>query len=61
MPTKFKTSILIFGMIVMCLLACLATFLVLSASGMLFTEKAKVEITVQSATKVYDGTPLCAF
>lgn len=61
MPTKFKTSILIFGIIVMCLLACLATFLVLSTSGMLLTEKAKLEVTVQSATKVYDGTPLSAF
>lgn len=60
MPTKFKTSILIFGIIVMCLLASLATFLVLASSGVLLTEKAKLEITVQSATKVYDGTPLTA-
>ncbi|MDE7296527.1 MAG: hypothetical protein K2N84_04600, partial [Clostridia bacterium] len=60
MPTKFKTSILIFGMIVMCLLACLATFLVLASSGVLLTEKTKLEITVQSATKIYDGTPLTA-
>lgn len=60
MPTKFRTSILIFGITVMCLLACLATFLVLAASGVLVTEKAKVEITVQAATKIYDGTPLTA-
>lgn len=60
MPTKMKSSILIFGIIVMCLMASLATFLVLAACGVLNTEKAKVEITVQAATKVYDGTPLVA-
>lgn len=56
--TKFRSSILIFGSIILCIATALATFLVLSATGMLVTDPIELTFGVHDCAKEYDGTPL---
>ena len=58
--TKFRKSILIFGILVLIIGAALGTFIVLSLTGSLRTEAIELEFTVDYAEKEYDGTPLTA-
>ena len=58
--TKFRKSILIFGILVLIIGAALGTFIVLSLTGSLKTEAIELEFTVDYAEKEYDGEPLKA-
>ena len=58
--TKFRKSILIFGILVLIIGAALGTFIVLSLTGSLKTEAIALEFTVDDAEKTYDGEPLTA-
>ena len=58
--TKFRKSILIFGILVFIIAAALGTFIVLSLTGSLKTEGIELEFTVDYAEKEYDGEPLMA-
>ena len=58
--TKFRKSILIFGILVLLVGAALGTFIVLSLTGSLKTEAIALEFTVEDAEKSYDGEPLKA-
>lgn len=58
--SKFKSSILILGILVMCVAASLITYIVLSLSGAIVTEPVELVFTVKDKEKEYDGTPLTA-
>ena len=55
---KFRSSILIISLVVIGIAASLLTVLGLYFSGVLKTELVELVYSVQSMTKVYDGTPL---
>lgn len=55
---RFKSSILVISLIVIGFAASLLTVLGLYFSGILKTELVELVYSVQSVTKVYDGTPL---
>lgn len=57
---KFRTSILIFGILITVVVASLLTVLVLYATGTLVTDPIELEYTLADANKIYDGTPLTA-
>lgn len=56
--TKFRKSLLIFGIIVLLIGTALATFIVLSLTGSIKADPIALEFTVDDASKSYDGTPL---
>ena len=58
--TKFKKSILIFGILALIIGVALGTFIVLSLTGSLKSERVAIEFTVENAEKTYDGEPLKA-
>ncbi len=58
--TKFRTSILICGCIVLCVIGALVAFLTLSASGMIVSDPIEISVRVDDNRKEYDGTPLSA-
>ena len=58
--TKFKKSLLIFGILVLIIGAALGTFIVLSLTGSLKADAIALEFTVDNAEKEYDGEPLKA-
>ena len=58
--SKFRTSILIIGLLVIVVAASLLTVLALYASGAVVTEQIELVYTVTSLEKDYDGTPLVA-
>ncbi len=55
---KFKTAILILGLLAACIAASLATLLALSLSGAIKAEPAPLIFTVKDETKTFDGEPL---
>ncbi len=58
--SKFRSSIFIFGSIILCVAVALATFLALSATGMIVTDPIELTFAVHDIEKEYDGTPLVA-
>ncbi|MDE7439601.1 MAG: hypothetical protein K2N23_03750 [Clostridia bacterium] len=58
--TKFRKSLLIFGILVLIIAAALGTFVVLALTGSLKAEPIALEFTVDPAEKNYDGEPLKA-
>ena len=58
--SKFRTSILIVGMLVIIVAAALLTVFALFATGVVVTERIELYYIVKDAEKVYDGTPLVA-
>lgn len=56
--SKFKSVILILGLLAVCAAASLATFFALSFSGVLVSDPIAVVFEVASEVKSYDGTPL---
>ena len=58
--SKFKTSILIVGCLMLCLAAALITFVSLSATGLIETNPIEITLIVSDESKEYDGTPLTA-
>ena len=56
--SKFRKTIVIFGMIALCIAAALITVLALSFSGALVTEPIRLVYQVVDNAKVYDGEPL---
>ena len=56
--SKFRTSILIVGMLVIIVAASLLTVLALYATGSVVTDKIELVYSVYDEEKVYDGTPL---
>lgn len=58
--SKFRSSIFIFGSIILCVAVALATFLALSATGMIVTDPIELTFAVRDVEKEYDGTPLVA-
>ncbi len=58
--SKFRTSILIIGMLVIVVAASLLTVLALYITGAVVTEKEELVYAVYDEEKVYDGTPLYA-
>lgn len=56
--SKFRTTILIIGILVMCAAASLITYLVLSISGAIATDPVELEFTISDREKTFDGTPL---
>lgn len=55
---KFKTAILILGLLAACMAASLATLLALSLSGAIKAEPSPLVFTVNDETKTFDGEPL---
>ncbi|MCH5148503.1 MAG: hypothetical protein J1G05_03965 [Clostridiales bacterium] len=58
--SRFRTSILIVGMLVIIVAAALLTVFALFATGVVVTERIELYYAVHDAEKVYDGTPLVA-
>ena len=58
--SKFRTSILIVGMLVIIVAAALLTVFALCITGAVVTDKIELVYSVFDAEKVYDGTPLVA-
>lgn len=58
--SKFRTSILIIGLLITVVVASLLTVLVLYATGTLITDPIELVYTISDADKVYDATPLTA-
>ena len=58
--SKFRTSILIIGMLVIVVAASLLTVFALFATGAVVTERIELYYAVFNAEKEYDGTPLVA-
>lgn len=58
--TKFRKSLLIFGIIALIIGVALGTFIVLSLTDSLKAEQISLEFTVDDAIKEYDGEPLTA-
>lgn len=58
--TKFRKSLLIFGILVLIIGVALGTFVVLSLTGSLKAEQIALEFTVDDAQKEYDGKTLKA-
>ena len=58
--TKFRKSLLIFGILVLIIGAALGTFVVLAVTDSLKAERIALEFTVDDAQKLYDGEPLTA-
>ncbi len=58
--SKFRTSILIFGILIVVVAASLLTVLALYLTGTLKTDPIEIVLTVTDEEKTYDGTPLTA-
>ncbi|MBD5584135.1 MAG: hypothetical protein HDQ88_03565 [Clostridia bacterium] len=58
--SKFRTSILIIGLLITVVVASLLTVLVLYATGTLITDPIELVYTISDADKIYDATPLTA-
>lgn len=58
--SKFKATILIIGILVMCAAASLITYLVLSFSGAIVTDPVELVFKVADNEKAFDGAPLRA-
>lgn len=58
--TKFRKSLLIFGILVLIIGAALTTFIVLSLTGSLKAEPIELEFTVEDASQEYNGQTLRA-
>ncbi len=58
--SKFRSLILIIGLLLIAVAAALLTVLVLYATGTIVTDPIELVYSVDSAEKVYDGTPLTA-
>ena len=58
--TKFRKSLLIFGLLALIIGTALGTFIVLSVTGSLKSEPIGLEFTVEDAEREYNGEPLTA-
>lgn len=59
--TKFRTSLIIFGILILCVAASLVTFLSLSATGFIAAEPINISLKVSDVTAVYDANPHTAY
>ncbi len=55
--SKLRNSILIFGILILCVAVALVTFLALSATGLIAAEPIALTVKVRSVTEPYDANP----